>query len=314
MRRNPIADGVPTRRASKVDADVSVLASKLRGLAHVRGPGEAEEPILAPGVRASMFGWLAEINAAAELRAVGLKPRSTALLSGPPGCGKTTLAHHLAARLGVPLVCVGAENIFAKYLGESEANIAKLFDTLRILELSAVIFIDEIDAIGAKRTEESGGGATAARNSTLTVLLRRIEEFTGILMAATNRPDALDPALWRRFGLQIEVDLPDDDARYAILKMYGRPFDFGDDFIEILTDLTDGAAPSLLRQTMEGVKRLLVIGERIHQPARDPEETFRAIIAQSRPHPDYDPPPLWRDPALVSRLAGAPWPPARLKG
>lgn len=314
MRPDPIRSGGSGRRQSNVNADVSALASKLRGLADVRGPGEAEEPILAPGVRASIFGWLAEINAADELRAVGLKPRSTALLSGPPGCGKTTLAHHLAARLGVPLVCVGAENIFKPHLGESEASVARLFDTLAIIKTSAVIFIDEIDAIGSKRTDEQGGGATAARNSTLTVLLRRIEEFKGVLMAATNRPDALDPALWRRFGQQISVDLPDDDARYAILTMYGRPFDFGDEAIEILTDLTDGAAPSLLRQTMEGVKRMLVIGDGIRQPASDPVTAFRTIIAQSKPHPDYEPPPLWRDPGLVSHLAGIAWPPARAEG
>ncbi|MCC0809414.1 ATP-binding protein [Methylobacterium sp. W2] len=312
MRRDPIADGAsPRKRESKVEAAVSHLTGKLRGLADVRSPTDAEEPILGGGVRSSIFGWLAEINAADELAAVGIKPRSTALLSGPPGCGKTTLAHHLSARLGVPLVCVGAENIFGKYLGESEGNIAKLFDTLALADTSAVILIDEIDAIGAKRSDETGGGATSARNSMLTVLLRRIEEFKGVLVAATNRPDSLDPALWRRFGMQIVVDLPDDDARFAILKRYGMPFDFGDDAIEILTDLTDGAAPSLLRQLMEGVKRSLVLGDRIRQPATTAAGTFATIIAQSKPHPDYEPPPLWQNPSLVSKLQDLPWPPKR---
>lgn len=312
MRRDPIADGAsPRKRESQVEAAVSLLTSKLRGLAEVRSPSEAEEPILGGSVRASVFGWLAEINAADELADVGVKPRTTALLSGPPGCGKTTLAHHLSARLGVPLVCVGAENIFGKYLGQSEGNVAKLFDTLALAETPAVILIDEIDAIGGKRKSDEGGGATDARNSMLTVLLRRIEEFKGVLVAATNRPDSLDPALWRRFGMQIVVDLPDDDARFAILKRYGLPFDFGDDALDILTDLTEGAAPSLLRQMMEGVKRSIVLGSRLRQPVHSAPEAFGAIIAQSKPHPDYEPPPLWRSPGLVSKLDAVPWPPKR---
>ncbi|MGW5957084.1 AAA family ATPase [Methylorubrum thiocyanatum] len=312
MRRDPIADASsPRKRESAVEAAVSHLTGKLRGVADVRSPTDADEPILGANVRAAIFGWLAEINAADELAAVGVRPRNTALLFGPPGCGKTTLAHHLSARLGVPLVCVGAENIFGKYLGQSEGNVAKLFDALALADTPAVVFIDEIDAIGMKRASDGGGGATDARNSMLTVLLRRIEEFKGILIGATNRADSLDPALWRRFGMQIVVDLPDEDARFAILKRYGMPFDFGEDTLEILTDLTDGAAPSLLRDLMEGVKRSIVLGSRLRKPAGSAADAFASVISQSKPHPDYEPPPLWRTPGLVSKLSGASWPPER---
>lgn len=288
------------------------LEQRLGGMAQVLYPQEAEEPILARPVRSAVFGWLAELNAVAELKKVGIKPRASALLSGPPGCGKTTLAHHLAARLGIPMVSVGAENLLAKYLGESEANVAKLFDALESTKERCVVFLDEIDSIGSKRTDTSGdsGGAGSARNSTLTVLLRRLEQFNGILIAATNRADALDPALWRRFGMQLEVDLPDDEARFAIIKRYLSPFTLPDEAIDLLNDLTAGAAPSLLRQVMEGVKRALVLGERIRMPADDPVTTFAAIIAANRPHPDYDLPPLWDDPASVHQLAELPWPPA----
>ncbi|GGC70553.1 ATP-binding protein [Chelatococcus reniformis] len=293
----------------------SAMTAKLRqalaGVADVRDPGEAEEPILAPAVRHAVVSWLAEIRSAADLDAVGIKPRSTALFYGPPGTGKTTLAHHLSARLGFPLVVVGSETIFAAHLGASERNMARLFEALDRADTPAVVLLDEIDAIGAKRGVDSGGGATHARNSTLTVMLRKIEEYSGVLIGATNLAESLDPALWRRFGMQIEVALPDEDGRFAILKRYGQPFDFGDEAIEALTELTTGSAPSLLRQLMEGVKRMLVLGARAGKLPATAEAGFSAVVQSVRPHPDYDLPPLWADPSLVRLLSSAPWPPAR---
>ena len=109
--------------------------------------------------------------------------------------------------------------------------------------------------------------------------------------------------------MQLQVDLPDDEARFAIIKRYLAPFTLPDEAIDLLNDLTGGASPSLLRQVMEGVKRALVLGERIRMPTDNPVSTFEAILAANKPHPDYDPPPLWADPAAVRFLAELPWPP-----
>lgn len=301
----------------RLSKETEELRRALRGRGEVLEPHEAEEPILASVVRGAMFGWLAELNAREELSAVGIKPRASALLSGPPGCGKTTLAHHLAARLGVPMVNVGSEHLISSGFGDSEKNVAGLFDAIERFEKPCLVFLDEIDSIGGKRMDTSGdrGGAVSARNSTLNVLLRKVEAFNGILVAATNRADTLDQALWRRFGMQIEVALPDDDARWVILKRYGEPFLFEDDLLDCLTELTDGAAPSLLRQLMEGVKRLLVLGERIRQPATSAAVAFGSIAAQTKPHPDYEPPLLWSQTGKaleeIIRAAKGRWPPAR---
>ncbi|MEI2386069.1 ATP-binding protein [Breoghania sp. JC706] len=298
----------------KAAAGAAAATERLRNIlgnrAEVLAPDDAEEPILHPSVRGAVYEWLSEINAQKELAAVGIKPRSTGLLSGPPGCGKTTLAHHLAARLGVPLVNVGSENLFESYLGASEQNVATLFDRLRRSEDRCIVFLDELDAIGAKRENNNTGGADNARTSMLTVLLRRIENFDGILIGATNRADSLDPALWRRFGMQIEVALPDEDARFAILKRYGMPFAFDEDLLDLLAALTEGAAPSLLRQLMEGVKRRLVLGARMRRPATSATDAFLGVVGQTAPHPDYEPPALWRTPGAHDLDIG-PWPPAR---
>ncbi|MEN3234706.1 ATP-binding protein [Methylobacterium ajmalii] len=289
------------------------MRTELGTLVDVREPKDAEEPILGPAVRAAILGWLAEINAEAELAAVGVKPRSTALLSGPPGCGKTTLAHHLAARLGVPLVIVKAEMLVSSSLGGTGRKIADLFDGLAEVGVPCIVLMDEIDAIGGERSSDDQACAREM-NAALTTLLQRIEAFGGRLIAATNRPASLDKALWRRFSLQIDVALPGEDERFAILKRYGQPFDFGDDAIEALTEITAGAAPSLLRQVMEGIKRTLILGSRLRLPADDPVAVLRLVAEGARPHPDYTPPPLWADLSLARVLEDTPWPPARIGG
>lgn len=298
------------RAAAEEASAAQQLRTALGPVADVRESKDAEEPILGPRVRAAILGWLAEINAAADLKAVGVKPRSTALLYGPPGCGKTTLAHHLSARLGVPLVVVQCEQLVGAHLGDFGKNIARLFDSIAKAEVPCVVLMDEIDAIAAERTSDNQACAREM-NSALTVLLRKIEAFDGRLIAATNRHEALDKALWRRFGLQIDVALPGDDERWAILKRYGLPFDFEDETLDALAEIMRGAAPSLLRQVMEGLKRTLVLGERLRMPVNDPEAVLRIVIEHARPHPDYEPPPLWADPSLARVFAPSAWPPAR---
>ncbi|SHO65849.1 ATPase family associated with various cellular activities (AAA) [Pseudoxanthobacter soli DSM 19599] len=289
---------------------VEKLRARMGQLAEVRAPGEAEEPILSPEVRAAVFSWLAELSAVDELKAAGLKPRSTALLSGPPGTGKTTLGHHLAARLGVPLVLVGAENLLRPYLGDAEQQMQKLFAAIQ--GVKAVVLLDEIEAIGRSRALGGHSGASEGRMSMLTVMLRKIEAFNGILIGATNQPGILDPALWRRFHLQLVVDLPGDDERFAIIRRYGLPFVFRDEDIDILVDVTDGASPALLRGLMEGLKRAIVLGPRMRWRTNDLPWIAERITAALAPPPEMQPhPPLWADPTTLDRLAAIHWPPTR---
>ena len=266
---------------SRPDPAFCDLRQKLGPLGRVRVPAEAEEPVLSPAVRAWLFAWMAEIRAGDELAEFGLKARTTAVLHGPPGCGKTTLAHHLSARLGLPLVIVGPEALMSPYLGESEQNMGKLFDALRQAATPCILFLDELEAVGRKRGDgKSDGGARA---NMLTVMLRRIEEFEGYLIGATNLADSLDPALWRRFHMQLAIELPGPDERFAILRRYALPFGMQDEDLDVLVDLTAGASPALLRNLMEGVKRALVIYPRINRPVATAADVFPGVLASVQP-------------------------------
>lgn len=312
-----------SRRDLDVDGDLDTPAvikatvkAELGDLAEVRLPDECDEPILAAPVRKAVFEWMTETRMKAELTAVGLKPRHTCLLYGPPGCGKTTLAHHFAARLGLPLIIANGEMIHSKYVGATGENVFRFFKLLRRLEGKVVGFFDELDSLGGARGR-SDQAAGKEQNAIVTALLTNVENFSGLFFAATNTPDALDQALWRRFGMQIEVALPDFEERYAIIKRYFAPFEVDGSTLDELALLTRHAAPSLLRQLVEGLKRALVLGPKLKRDTSDLVELVRLVTTQVAPHPDYlkpphTPPLLWdgaEDHTVA--LAGKPWPPER---
>jgi len=268
-------------------------------------PDEAQEPILPKAVRDALTEWLTEIWASDELKAVGLKPRQKALFTGPPGGGKTTLAHHLAARLKLPLVCVRSERLIDAYIGSTGRNIGSLFDLAAASE-QAVIFIDEFDSLGLKRRSATQGSEDE-RNGSVNVLLQRMERYDGFLIAASNRGADIDEAIWRRFDIQINLGLPGQPERIRILARYLAPYVIPPAELGPLAASFNEASPALMRQFCEGLKRQLIIGPKV---GWDMERgaVFARLIAAVGPHPDLARPRLWARGANDTAVGMLTWP------
>ena len=170
---------------------------------------------------------------------LGAKIPHGVLLQGPPGTGKTLLAKAVAGEAGVPFYSISGSDFVEMYVGVGASRVRDLFDTAR-KSPAAIIFIDEIDAVGRHRGAGLGGGHDE-REQTLNQLLVEMDGFGShdgiIVMAATNRPDILDPALLRpgRFDRQITVNSPDMKGREEILKVHARnkPLESGVDFHKV---------------------------------------------------------------------------------
>jgi cell division protease FtsH len=162
----------------------------------------------------------------AKFQAMGAKVPKGLLLYGPPGTGKTLLARAVAGEAGVPFLSISGSDFVEMFVGVGAARVRDLFEQAK-QNAPAIVFIDEIDAVGRHRGAGLGGGHDE-REQTLNQLLVEMDGFdakTGvILMAATNRPDILDPALLRpgRFDRQVVVDRPDLEGRKSILAVHAR--------------------------------------------------------------------------------------------
>jgi len=222
---------------------------------------------------------------------IRLDPPKGALLFGPPGCGKTLIAKALATETGVNFISVKGPELLSMYVGESERGLRDIFRKAR-QAAPCIVFFDEIDALASVRSrggEDSGVGGRVL--SQLLTELDGIEELKGVLvLAATNRPDLLDPALLRpgRFDIQLEIPVPDRAAREQIFRihLHGRPV-HREVTAACLADETDGFTGAQI----EGVCRramMKALAERIGTSATPPaakdlqvrRETFQAAIRE----------------------------------
>jgi cell division protease FtsH len=181
----------------------------------------------------------------AKFKDIGARIPKGVLLVGPPGTGKTLIARAVAGEAGVPFVSVTGSDFMEMFVGVGAARVRDLFQTAR-KQAPAIIFVDEIDSIGRKRGAGLGGGHDE-REQTLNQMLAEMDGFEAtegiVMMAATNRPDVLDPALLRpgRFDRQIVVPLPTQEERVAILRVHLKNKQVSDDVdVDIIARGTPG--------------------------------------------------------------------------
>src|SRR6188768_4030917 len=179
-----------------------------------------------------------------KFKDIGARIPKGVLLVGPPGTGKTLIARAVAGEAGVPFISITGSDFMEMFVGVGAARVRDLFQTAR-KQAPAIIFVDEVDSIGRKRGAGLGGGHDE-REQTLNQMLAEMDGFEAtegiVMMAATNRPDVLDPALLRpgRFDRQIVVPLPTQDERVAILRVHLKNKKVSDVDIEIIARGTPG--------------------------------------------------------------------------
>jgi cell division protease FtsH len=262
--------------AAKSDAKVYVKSDTGTTFDDIEGVDEAEENLQ------EIVDYLHNPQKYAEIGAT--MPKGL-LLVGPPGTGKTMLAKAVAGEADVPFFSMSGSEFVEMFVGRGAAKVRDLFKQAKE-KAPCIVFIDEIDAIGGKRTNGGGMGGHDEREQTLNQLLTEMDGFEGnsgvIILAATNRPETLDPALTRpgRFDRRVPVELPDLKGREAILKVHSKKVKLSDDvdFNRIARMASGASGAELANIINEAALRAVRSGRKVATQA-DLEESIEVVIA-----------------------------------
>jgi hypothetical protein len=245
----------PLRSASPAPLPVDT-DSRLPLLRVERFEEGTSRPILAPGVREALEQIVEERGHRDRLLRAGLAPSRAALFVGPPGVGKTMAAGWIAQRLGVPLAILDLSSVMSSLLGKTGINLRHAFDYAKQSE--CVLLLDELDAIAKRRGDDSDVGEL---KRLVTVLLQQIDDWpssAGLTLGATNHPDLLDPAVWRRFDISVAFDAPDITLRTAAIERFSEGT-LSPAAVAAMAASSDGASFSDLESRILRLRRNAVI-------------------------------------------------------
>lgn len=216
---------------------------------------------------------------------IGAKMPKGVLLVGPPGTGKTLLARAVAGEAGVPFFSIAGSEFVEMFVGMGASKVRDLFKQANE-KAPCIIFIDEIDTIGKKRDGASGMGGNDEREQTLNQLLTEMDGFDAakgvIILAATNRPESLDPALTRpgRFDRRVPVELPDLKGRESILRLHAQKVKIGPDCdFAVVARMTPGASGAELANIINEAALGAVRHHRMAVTLYDLQEAVDTILA-----------------------------------
>ncbi len=261
LRAKAPRSSAPMRKAAQPALPTQTLPvddeSRLSLLKVFKDESSREQPLLSLDLEETLGQLIQERRQTERLASMGLSPTRSAIFVGPPGVGKTLTARWLASQLGVPLYVLDLTAVMSSLLGRSGSNLRSALDFAK--RSPCVLLLDEIDAIAKRRSDDADIGEL---KRLVTVILQEVDEWpaTGLLLAATNHAELIDPALWRRFDLVINFKAPEMPAvKQAIKRFLGQDYALFGRWIDILTFVFNGESFSDIERDLQRFRRAIAL-------------------------------------------------------
>lgn len=266
------------RNASSGNSAIPITRPKgeLAGLLNISYPSRRlSDMVLSESLQQSLQRVLKEQRHLTKLRSHGLQPRRKLLLVGPSGTGKTMTASALAGELGIPLFVVRLDSLITKFMGETAAKLRQIFDA--VATTRGVYFFDEFDAIGSQRGMANDVGEIRRILNSFLLMIEQ-DDSNSVIVAATNHPDILDEALFRRFDDVVQYHVPPTEEVQALLQLRLAVYiESKKDLADLATEASGLSHAEISRAIDDAVKEAVM-----HDQEIIPTEALRTLLLQRR--------------------------------
>jgi SpoVK/Ycf46/Vps4 family AAA+-type ATPase len=250
--------GAPLTRSLGIDPPPTDKESYLSLVKISDNTDLGEEIVLSEETKDLVEQFIKERQVMNKLISNGIKPPNSILLYGPPGVGKTFLAKVISNQMQMPLITLDLAATVSSYLGKTGQNLKRVLEYAK--SSSSILFLDEFDAIAKRRDDPTDLGEL---KRIVNVLLKELEDWpnNSIIIAATNHPEFLDKAIWRRFDIKIEISMPNEKARLELWsnQLDKEIVDVPKEFIEFISKVINIISPSDIKQISEKVLRQVIV-------------------------------------------------------